>query len=163
MAPLPYFAGGPLVPPDPKHAAHPMVDVPGGCVGRDRDGSVAGSSAGGVRRRMVANLNQMSHPLLGDRPTLQLLPSRTDIAGVQDHATLQFWSICGTHPWAFQVSEVYMDTGASIEGCSTCLLQSLAAQARGTWPSRFWQLVRGAVQAVIFQLVDAQSERFYVV
>ncbi len=26
-------------------------------------------------------LSQMSHPLLGDRPTLQLLPSRTDIAG----------------------------------------------------------------------------------
>jgi len=26
-------------------------------------------------------LSQMSHPLLGDRPTLQLMPSRTDIAG----------------------------------------------------------------------------------
>ena len=40
-------------------------------------GSVLSQRRGAPKEK----LSQMSHPLLGDRPTLQLLPSRTDIAG----------------------------------------------------------------------------------
>ena len=34
------------------------------------------------RGKPQQKLSQMAHPLLGDRPTLQLMPSRIDIAGV---------------------------------------------------------------------------------
>ena len=45
---------------------------------RDLDSSAQLSQRRGVPQQ---KLSQMSHPLLGDRPTLQLMPSRTDIAG----------------------------------------------------------------------------------
>ena len=51
---------------------------------RDLDSSAQLSQRRGVPQQ---NLSQMSHPLLGDRPTLQLLPSRTDIAGVTAHSS----------------------------------------------------------------------------
>ena len=46
---------------------------------RDLDSGAQLSQRRGVPQQ---KLSQMSHPLLGDRPTLQLMPSRADIAGV---------------------------------------------------------------------------------
>ncbi len=51
-------------------------------VRRDLDSGAQLSQRRGVPQQ---KLSQMSHPLLGDRPTLQLMPSRTDIAGKPIH------------------------------------------------------------------------------
>jgi hypothetical protein len=42
------------------------------------------AAAGGPRkpRKRTGNLEELHHPLLGDEPTLQLLPDRSEVAGV---------------------------------------------------------------------------------
>lgn len=39
-------------------------------------------------RATMPRLEELSHPLLGDAPTLQLMPDRTDIAGKSFDATV---------------------------------------------------------------------------
>lgn len=43
------------------------------------------AAAGGPRkpRKRTGNLEELHHPLLGDEPTLQLLPDRSEVAGAQ--------------------------------------------------------------------------------
>ena len=51
-----------------------------GCVCADRPGASAPAAAAGVppkpRRRTGNEVDELQHPLLGDQPTLQLLPPR---------------------------------------------------------------------------------------
>ena len=53
------------------------------------------AAAGGPRkpRKRTGNLEELHHPLLGDEPTLQLLPDRSEVAGVQlmNSMTLRYY------------------------------------------------------------------------
>lgn len=44
--------------------------------------AVAAANAPRKPRKRTSNLEELHHPLLGDEPTLQLLPDRSEITGV---------------------------------------------------------------------------------